>query len=538
MSIDRLIAALRHRQGREREPADGLELSALLDALRGMDRLPPALRAVVPYMVHLDGDSPDRLGGVLEALLQFEQSLADDPGDPDDRFRRYYQTGVLYFCALSTLAEEARRLTNDGECPPLHRVFEHAAGHVRRHRAAVSADPAGPAHAWQRAVECFEVLPERTRRAIRAVASLRAFPADTPELATVAQLAHWRGWGGDGGLFLQGRRAHPDDPIWAVFERHDDLTLGWHPATPGARNLALRQVLFAPEARALGRYVARVNALLLTGALRRTPQTCVTVWADGCGPDAAAEVQLIEEIRGIAGPLTVRLYAADIEHPGDMRSGPDTIVRIHRDLNVDAPPPPSELIDACDAYSCAFVLHQIADEIHRRGRIEAIFRFAVTLVRPGGLISTPDVGDARHLQAILLPINLVDREGGWARDIFSIRGAGGPAHTFRSVAVRSGSGFKTPLPLRGLRHATPAELAQSDLAMYDYTPYVVIDLAVDELDGLDRMLSSGPSQQLELEIERLVERRHPGISHKCGAIRAEGVRVAECSEPLRNTGFT
>lgn len=351
---------------------------------------------------------------------------------------------------------------------------------------------------------------------LRGAASLRVCPSaiedSVPPTATAAQLLHWVGWGGDGSLF-DGLEHSPSGLLRCLSE-HRRHAFDWHGRreheSSASKHFTHRMSQFANASLRIANYAAACAAVLaLDPVLRGDASGTVRLWADGVGPSAIAERRIESYLGASIGAVITEISPVFVH---ELSKNP-TVARwgggvIWRDLNRPFPgerdePVPDDWRErlrhgSYDIYSCSLALHQIADGRAGRRRLEQVLAFATRLVRPGGVLSLPDVGPGVHLQAFLLAINLVDREGGWHP-----AGVWGP-EMWQKIACRPDGAFglpgnaadkvHIPLPLLGLRRGTPTVLDTTrDLdhgphggegPIYEYVPCVVVDLSRGDLDDL------------------------------------------------------
>jgi hypothetical protein len=102
----------------------------------------------------------------------------------------------------------------------------------------------------------------------------------------------------------------------------------------------------------------------------------------------------------------------------------------------------------------------------------------------------PDVGPGAHLQAYLLPTNLADREGGWKpAEYFDTNGflevAVGSINGQPYDAAHPERGYKVLLPLLDLRRGLPTSLDATGEPIYEFCPYLVVELTTEQLLRLD-----------------------------------------------------
>jgi hypothetical protein len=400
---------------------------------------------------------------------------------------------------------------------------------------------------------------------IHRVVSLRRVPEGFPQVLTMAQVMHWEGWGGQGKLFRAFER-YSRGPLARVLLEHESQAFDWHGLSASELhvNFSHRKNFFAAAAERLADYSAGTVAVLLSEPVLNgagaAKERRVRIWGDAVGPKRITERRIMENVSlcgahmNVSSTVRFELTLCDAAGPSlQVLAGLPTITwaqveesrtYVWRDLNLpfpgepsfdggpgdqrDAmPPPPSSF----DCYSCAISLHQIADRISesRHVRIREILAFATRIVRPGGVLAIPDVGHGVDLQVFLLPTNLVDREGGWGGDLFSLTaaGSGRRLHRFQDVAStldgrfvcrmnpreRAAAGrelVKIPLPLIPLHRGSPAILAESGMAIYEALPYLVIDLPLNEVDRLDERWCAEVAQgRGSVLVRRMLKRWRP-----------------------------
>lgn len=380
-------------------------------------------------------------------------------------------------------------------------------------------------------------------RGIHRVVSLRRVPEDCPQIITMAQVMHWEGWGGQGKLFREIRR-HSRSALARLLAEFESHSFDWHGLSTSELhvNFSHRKNFFASAIVLTADYSAGVAGVLLSHPVltgnRCASERHVRIWGDAVGPKRVSELRIMENVAlcgphmGVSSAVHFELTLCDAAAPSlhILSKHPVLTARkvreersyLWRDLNLPFPgepswgssqgafgnnntieaPPPSSF----DCYSCAISLHQVADRHHRsrHARIREILAFATRVVRPGGVIAIPDVGHGVALQVFVLPSNLVDREGGWGGDLFSLKEAraGERIHRFQDVASTLDGRFvchmspaeqeaaadervKIPLPLLQLHRGSPTPLAAAGLAIYETIPYLVVDVVLKDVWQLD-----------------------------------------------------
>ena len=341
----------------------------------------------------------------------------------------------------------------------------------------------------------------------------------------VAQAVHWQGWGGSGRLFERLGQT----PFTAALREGSAISFDWYRSVEGAQEQRFsdRQRFFKRAATSLSQYAAACTAAIAWRLSKQKP-TDWRVVGSAVGPRFKAEDSIAEYLRelerraGRRPTFSFWLSEANPRCLADLlkvKPRPDFRIREirYRDLNTSGQAAGSSKIDLADVYSCSVALHQIADGTLGTGRLRRVLQEAIKLVRPGGVISLPMVGPGVALQAYLIPVNAVDREGGVGGRLF----AEGPLKSPARLKVEYGERWKVMVPLDGLEFSTPRTLAREGLSMYTYTPYVVIDLADEDLaevetkpyPALDRWLrrhhsvsALGLQRDVRRDVEQLVPR--------------------------------
>jgi transcriptional regulator with XRE-family HTH domain/SAM-dependent methyltransferase len=361
-------------------------------------------------------------------------------------------------------------------------------------------------------------LPAAVRRAVtlrmpRSSTTAGALPA----AATAAQLAHWLGYGGDGLLFEPMETS--TSALLRALHRYRGHSFDWHAKRTHRRSnhhFTGMQEHFKAASRSLALHASRCTAALLVDpvlAAGRASEREINVrfWADAVGPKASAEERLETALGKLApsaalsfrGVLTEvsPIFVSELFANEDVNRW--TADLVWRDLNRPFPgersaPENAELSallapGTYDVYSCSVALHQVADRDVGRDRLEKIIAFASRLVRPGGVLSLPDVGPGAFLQVFMLPMNLVDREGGWGAtsllDTYPIWNVAVPSEGRSAPGGPGHDLYKVPVPLLELRRGTPAVLdarraGEGGESMYEYVPYVVVELPRGRVEEL------------------------------------------------------
>ena len=140
----------------------------------------------------------------------------------------------------------------------------------------------------------------------------------------------------------------------------------------------------------------------------------------------------------------------------------------YEDLNspLDIEP---EKLNSFDLVSAAIGLHQLPP-----AQQKIALQFFTRLAKPGGYISIPHVNEYVNLQLMLIPVNIIDREG-FVDDKLLFN--------FKELAVPScKEGYvKVPYPIRQACLPGPYK---PKLDLYDYTVYKVIEIPKEDLGSL------------------------------------------------------
>lgn len=380
-------------------------------------------------------------------------------------------------------------------------------------------------------------------RAIKSAVSLRATPGQEQLPSTIphpyrhvmaaAQILHWHGWGGRGEVFARLER-YQDNPLLRTLFARRSHAFNWYGRDDSNIGSALPfkdewKLHFRHAASELTTYMVRCSAALLTHPVLlagRSPNESYIcrLWGDAVGPLRSGERDLLDIVKAIqqrrspGRRLEFKAVYTEISADcirslvADPYAFPGTRVIAFRDLNCVFPGErnhhqsgvtASGVLEAnsFDCYTCCTAFHQIADLRSGHARIREILAFATRIVRPGGVISIPDASLGTWLQICLLPMNLVDREGGWSLDHgFSPEGF----VRFSEIASTTDgqfipldeyNRFKIPLPLLSLRHATSRVLEERGNPMYEFTPCVVIDLSARDILALERRWLDAPTRE-------------------------------------------
>lgn len=499
---------------------------------------------------HLAGDSLEAVTRALGHLIARERILAS-PLDNDEMLFADYLRGA---CIAEILSTSTSRVATSLECevpardaPRESNYVGHFHATFRRHRRSLAllgatARAHGANVVWKAILEDYTLLSTSHRQALDQVVSLRGGETGAAWRMTLSQIAHWEGWGGGGELFDRLIAAGHRVP-WSTYRRHRSLAIGWHSGARGGHFSPIH-VFFREAAQGIATHSARVTAILLRDPILSGGNRKLAIWGDAVGPEAAAELRIVEAVRALdrSAHTPVTVVATEVSGPSvvqllqtiEKRTG-TWHVRF-RDLNLPFPGEPGTRIsrfkpNRFDAYSCSVALHQIADREVGHDRIRSILAFATRLVRPGGILSLPDVGKGAVLQAYLIPLNLVDREGGVRDEFFSLRDSSGRLiHRFLDVAStidgayladsRRGSELapdtlvKVPLPLMSLRLGTPACLDRDGMPVYEVIPYIVVALPLRRARGLERNWAAAAERERANLVAQALDDWRPGSARR------------------------
>lgn len=436
---------------------------------------------------------------------------------------------------------------------------------------------------WENILSAWDTLAEghggALARQIERAVSLRGLPEGRAQIITLAQVMHWVGWGGSGSLFER-VQVYCRSRLAQVFKAHQHQAFDWHGLSNDVLNVNFshRKNFFAAAFEKLADYSAGAVAVLLShpalavdARVTGDDMRLIRIWGDAVGPKRISERRIMEnamlctQYMRLDRRVRFELTASDISAPSlEILSGERALLDgsreveqrelVWRDLNIGFPGepgcPPTErtpAVSSYDCYSCAISLHQIADRRRvRHDRIRAIMAFATRIVRPGGVIAAPDVGRGIALQVFLLPTNLVDREGGWGGDVFSVREtvSGERIHRFGDVASTLDGSYltemsadarrrveetddvvKIPLPLLGLHRGTPRALAAVQRSIYEMVPYLVVAIPWSVVARVDEVwcerVAAGTAKSL---VDEALDHWRPEVASAAvaGAARVVG----------------
>lgn len=136
--------------------------------------------------------------------------------------------------------------------------------------------------------------------------------------------------------------------------------------------------------------------------------------------------------------------------------------------------------DQYDLFVLSIVLHQLMDENLGEEMVARVLKNATQATKVGGFIAWSDVSEHGFIQSILLPFNVVDREGCVPENIFK-------RVKFSDVAVAgSGEMFKIPYRLAKLRQVQPESVGQKyGSGIYESNAFEIIEVPQNVLDELD-----------------------------------------------------
>ncbi len=485
------------------------------------------------------GASPlEKIPRTFKALRSAEQVLADIDSDEhrfltvDHHLFCEYVIGLGYFELLAQLGEELLRSDSPELVPDIAGRPEVSSGYGS------GLDAVFDRH--KRVLQSFNVLYGKSSKSnrdssevwvdirmflmgldpeVRALAdhaiSMRFIPSE-PSVVSLAQILHWQGWGGRSEVLAAAKDALAErrdkgevkgSELLDVLIRHMDHYFDWFDQEKGGEeHFIKRRSLFGFAAVPLKSYAVRCTAALaVSHGLGFRDNQPVHIWGDAVGPLAIAEVSIARQIHDLLRhndlPVEVHATLTDVSAPAVAtlfrREELNPIRRrsIHfRDLNRDFQGEPGApvlekqqavLENSVRIYSCSVALHQIADRTRGHKRLRRILSFATRVVEPGGVVSIPDVGTGAVSQVVLLPINAVDREGGWGLDVFTNTSIRRAPLRFAEVQYLTSEGrAKVPVPLIALAAGSPQSIAKDGFAMYEFIPYIVVELEISMIESL------------------------------------------------------
>ena len=302
------------------------------------------------------------------------------------------------------------------------------------------------------------------------------------EMMTLAQVLHWNGFGGNGEFFNELAASHKDDKEFGdAYRLLADLSphaIGYFNNDAKTPNFNARMSIFAAAIGEMKGHANEVNSAALLKQFGDEKDIKIYDMGSGRAQNAVATVvQNLKKARKnpsldvseIDGQSLVDAISSRDDTPTDETKpkNPNNIDQIYYlDLNGKLEVRPDQR-DKYHLTSYGVVLHQLPEAKH-----DDALRYAVEMTKSGGIISNPDVGEGREKQAMLIPGNLVDREG-------FLRNNNAKVMDFAKLAVDtapSATGeamVKIPVPLLGLEKETAKELGRNN-GIYSFQSYQVI----------------------------------------------------------------
>ncbi len=155
--------------------------------------------------------------------------------------------------------------------------------------------------------------------------------------------------------------------------------------------------------------------------------------------------------------------------------------------------------ESFDVFSASLVFHQLMDSERGAEKVADVMKFASSVVRPGGLVHLPTVGEAAHLQFPVIPGNLADKEGCVPFNLLT-------RLKFDEICtdVDGDGNVSLPYPLERLSKKAPTGL-QQDKAIYQYALYVLVKVSEDDLRLLCEYQESGRMDECDALMSRYLD---------------------------------
>jgi hypothetical protein len=443
------------------------------------------------FFLNYDFESMLIFDSVETSLDSLSETLARlvalDRGWSDCSVADSYSMGLLYmeklFWLLPFVLSPGPRV-----CSVVQSYSDRFGAATHAFEQAMEAEMVKEGEPWTRLLDYWSLCPSGLQESLKYIVSLRGGETMRSRLADL-QLLHWMGWGGDG-RFLAAMGSSGREP-WTTLAKHINLSFGWSDDCEriGTR---IRRHFLDPHVESVREYVAGVSALLASGT--KKSEDGYRIWGDAVGWECRMELLIADRLQGLSESRkpSIEITATEIaeECVGRLRTTRHVCAAYVRDLlDEDRDGELLEYAEEVDVYSCAFAFHQVADDKSNQAEIRRLMRWATSITRVGGVISTPDAGRGRLLQVFILPMNLVDREGGWPGSFYLLRDAEGRRlHTLSDLSVALGAigeSVKLPLPLFELTLEEPF-----GVGMYQFTPHVVVTSPREDVVKFDRLLDT------------------------------------------------
>ena len=363
-------------------------------------------------------------------------------------------------------------------------------------RVFLNKDDSAPSY-WQ-TVSDFYVENPLYEQLAKSLVSIQYVPDEMAFLG-IAQFIHWNGVGGNGTY-----------PLQEELEALKAHSFNYHGKEQGIQasyeHFSQRMRLFGKAHADLKMHINTV----LFNALNDKDMGSPIYMYDACsGPrySAIADVtaRLAEKGRKVCLTLSDvdgnNLKTLVEEKHNDLEK---RIVDVrYEDLNLPLDISESEQ-NHYDLVSASIGLHQLSEENQRKS-----IQYFTKLARVGGFISIPHVNELVHTQLMLIPVNILDREGYVSDDLLLFK--------FTQLAVPTDKKgiVKVPYPIS--KANIPQIGSDPKPNFYDYTLYLVVELPAAELETLQMHFNRGEyteSNQLikqltGFDIEQLEEKLLP-----------------------------
>jgi hypothetical protein len=329
---------------------------------------------------------------------------------------------------------------------------------------------------WQSAADFFTANPKLEKLA-RLLTAIHYVPNDSHdrEIIGLAQMLHWNGFGGSGELIQ-----HID-----LLQPLLNHCVGYHKRHLGGFNPRFSIILQLHDT--AEKYALPIITTLLCN--QYPVETVIDILDVGSGPQFLAVADVIQQL--FAAKRNVRLTAADVDTQSirallKLQPSTDFLHEVRLlDLNLVDQIDTREK-NSYDVVTARLVLHQLATE-----DITKAFRLFIQLVRPNGYIVNGDVSTANYFQTLLVPCNLIDREGyvpSWKH--FNI---------LKTAVSINDSMSKIAIPLVDVDKNFPSD----EIPMRNFMVYQIYCVPSNEIENLQKLWEHGDYRQVQITINNI-----------------------------------
>jgi SAM-dependent methyltransferase len=296
--------------------------------------------------------------------------------------------------------------------------------------------------------------------------SMHYIPQDKKMLRR-AQILHWGGFGGDGHLIAHYQQLVP----------LSDHIIGYHNKDSGRFNPYV-EVIFKEVERAK-QYALETSTKILQAHYAAGDH--IKILDVGSGPQSVAAKSIIDALFEADENRHITLTAAEVDGDSIIKLQHLAMVYSHLkeirylDLNCVDDIPEREIIEGeFDVVIASLVLHQLASKT-----ILNVLKFFARILKPGGYCFCTEVGKDAYYQTLLVPANVVDREGSMLAP---------HELTFRLISTSlTEHKCKIAYPLLETYRSFPNPKQQ----LYFFSAFQVVVLPEDKIDQLDKLWQAG-----------------------------------------------